>query len=296
MELLYVIYTHNRPAILKECLRTLFENTEVRPDECVIIDDNSEFGTKGGLFRFAAESSKYFPINFIGFNSPQGYGVTAEAGLRYIQWRNPNFTFVVESDYVFRKGYMEEALAVMKACPSSLALSAYNNPDFSDLSKTEEMFPRIMKEDFGSDLARREFLHKPRFIDTELGKIQIQFTTNSCGSFLLNWKNIRELIIKYPEIQETVFDRSCNKQPGGNRRFFGDGPFSHGLSHYWYIDKIFHNNANFETEGAWVDICDWSIGQHCNGAGINGGIVPEGATFVGSKTWSNEYLNKNPRQ
>lgn len=312
MNLLYIIYTHNRPTILQTCLQSLFGNTTVKPDRVVIIDDASETKTKCNLFNFALENtlnSGICPIDFMSFNKNVGYGWAAELGLFFLSYFNPKYAMVVESDYIFRKGWCEEALAVLESKPESVGLSGYSNPDYYDKSKTEIMFPQIMKEDFGTDLAHREFLHKPMILNTKMGKIQIQGTTNCCGTFMLNWERIQKLVNKFPEIKVKVFDRCCNKQKGGNRKYFGDGPFTGGLTHYWYLSHTQNNlrpgqivmefiRGNFfETEFPWLDICDYSISSHKNACGINGNIpgIREGQTFVESPRWKDTYLNINPR-
>lgn len=290
MNLMFLIYTYNRPRVLQACIHSLFANTKIKPDRVIIIDDASEQPIRNGLFDFQLNSPD-MPVDILALGKNLGYGYTAELGLKLIEFHNPKYCMVVESDYIFRKGWLEEALAVLEASPDSVGLSGYSNPDYYERSKTDEMFPRIMKEDFGEDKAERKYLHVARLMETKLGKILVQGTTNCCGTFLLNWETISSLVKDFPGIREKVFDRSCNKQPGGNRRYFGDGPFTHGLSHYWY------KKHGYETGlFPWLDICDYSIANHINGDGINGKIVGEGKTFVGSPKWKDEYLMKNPRE
>lgn len=300
--ILFCFYTHNRPKILQACLATAFNNTEIKPTEAIISDDGSTPELKRGLFNFCLENTRDFPINFMSFNKNIMYGNHAEFMLNYIKWRDCKYVAVIETDYILRKDWLKDALAALRARPKAIGVSLYSNPDYYDKRKTEEMFPRIIKEDFGTDLLApyRENYHRPHFIDTEIGQIEIQYTTNCCGSYILNWQNISNMIKLHPEIQQTVFDRSCNKHLGGDRRYFGDGPFTHGLSYYWGICLLeldYSQNYHFiKNEGPWIDICDYSIGQHVNGEGINGGIVSEGSTFVGSPKWKDEFLEKNPRK
>lgn len=60
MELLYVIYTYNRPTALQECLRTLFANNDLQPDRVVIIDDGSERPLKESLARETLNANALF--------------------------------------------------------------------------------------------------------------------------------------------------------------------------------------------------------------------------------------------
>jgi GT2 family glycosyltransferase len=50
MNLLYIIYTHNREAILRDCLTTLFKNNTVKPDRVLVIDDHASPANAGLRF------------------------------------------------------------------------------------------------------------------------------------------------------------------------------------------------------------------------------------------------------
>lgn len=300
MKILYVLYTFNRPQILKQCLDTCFGNTTIAPSNVLVIDDASELGMRKGLFEFCTDNSVDFPINFLNLNRNMGIGYTFELGHLYTKFIEPDVVIYVETDHIFRKGWLEDALAVLIAKPNTCAIPIYSNPDYYDKSKTEEMFGRITRDDFGVDLAKREYLHKPFKLKTVVGEIEVQGTDHSCGSFILNWNKVSELMTKYPEMQTKVFDRAFNKH-NGDRKNAGDGPLSGGISWYWYKD-IEDKRASGEitdfdyfTNAPWLDVCDFSLANHINGGGKNGWIKPEMTTFVGSPKWSDAYLEKNPR-
>jgi glycosyltransferase involved in cell wall biosynthesis len=301
MESLLVLFTYNRPQILKACIETCFGNTKYEFDEVLIINDGSRPETSGPVAQFVLANQPHPKTKFslMHFGKNQGYSYAAEFAFNYAKWRNPKYFFFVEQDYVFRKGWAEDALAVLEAAPNTLALSGYSNPDFFDKSKTEVMFPQIIKEDFGEDICAREFMHNPFVLNTKRGDILVQGTSNSCGTAVVNWDEFMSFLHAYPEIWEKVIERACNMQAGGNRQNYGDGPFSHGLSHYFYK---WHREMKapewFEKNFPWLDICDFSISNHINGGAesINGKIVPEGSTFVSSPRWNDEYLQKDPRQ
>lgn len=302
MESLLVLFTYNRPQILKACVETLFGNTEYAFDEVLIINDGSRPEVSKALAQFVLENQNHPKTKFslAHFGKNQGYSYMAEYAFNYAKWRNPKYFFFIEQDYVFRKGWAEDAIAVLEAAPLTLALSGYSNPDFFDKSKTEEMFPQIIKEDFGVDNCPRELLHKPFVLNTKRGDILVQGTSNSCGTAVINWHNLMEINREYPDFWTRVIERACNMQPGGNRSNYGDGPFSHGLSYFFYEKHVvkFRSDTFAWENFPWLDICDFSISNHINGGAesINGKIVPECATFVSSPKWSDEWLEKDPRK
>lgn len=300
MESLLVLFTYNRPQVLQACVQTLFGGTQYPFDEVLIINDGSTPQVSKAVVDFTLQNQNHSNTNFSIFHSGKnrGYSYSAELAFTYAKMRNPKYFFFIEQDYVFRKGWAEEVLAVFEASPKTAAISGYSNPDFFDPAKYDQMFRQIIVEDFGSDPCAREFMYKPFDLDTKLGKIKVQGGSNSCGCSFINWELVVEIIKEYPEFWEKVIERACNMNgPSGNRQNYGDGPFTHGLSWYWYQfwQGLDYNN---EKEFPWLDICDYSLSQHLNGGSdsINGKIVAECSTFVGSPKWKDDYANKNPRK
>lgn len=294
MNTLLILFCFNRPDILNKCIQTLFADN-FKFDEVLLINDGSRPEVTSKIMEYVLNTAANTPqkINLMNFGKNQGYSYAAEFAFNYAKLKNPNYLFFIEQDYIFRRGWAEEALAVLDAAPNTVALSGYSNPDFYDKSKTEEMFPRIIKEDFNEDPCDRASMHKPFELETSLGKIQVQGTSNSCGTCVINWRNLMQLNSVESSFWEKVIDRACNKQPGGNRSNYGDGPFSHGISYFWYKTNKYSSPMDFP----WLDICDYSLSNHvCGGAeSINGKIVPEGYTFVGSPKWKDDYMLTNPR-
>jgi glycosyltransferase involved in cell wall biosynthesis len=301
--LLYIIFTYNRPKILEKMIDTLFSNGTTHPKEVVIIDDGSNTPKlKLQLLALSLDLTKQgIPCHFFSFNQNQGLGYQWELAFNYIKSRNFQYVFLLEQDYIFRQGGIDEAIEVLKKNPESLALSGYSNPDFYKLDKTEQMFPDIMKEQFGIDLVPRELMHKPFLVDTKFGNIQVQLTSNSCGTYLMNWYRVKQLLGKFPEMQQTCLNRAFNIPFPERRRYAGDGPLTCGFTHYFYMDVLERiksgENIDLSKVGAWLDICDFSISDHKNGGqdSLNGHIVPEMASFVSSPKWNDEFLIKNPR-
>ena len=65
MNLLYIIYTHNRENILQQCISSLFEKNNLRPSRVLIIDDGSEKKIKNSLYNFCLEHSTKIPFDFL---------------------------------------------------------------------------------------------------------------------------------------------------------------------------------------------------------------------------------------
>ena len=298
-KILYVIYTHNRPTILKQCIETLFNAANTLwPTEVIILDDNSDPNLKDSLYMFS-RSNKDFPIHFWSFGAPQGLGYNWELVWNYIKSRDFDYVCQIEQDYIFRQDGIKEAIDLLKAKPLSCCVSGYSNPDFYN-GKQETLFREVMVDLYKEDNAKREYLHKPFEVETDSGKLEIQLTTNSCGTFICNWNRIKALLSKYPNMWEKVFERAFNK--GFDRRYAGDGPITSGISNYWYkdIEDRIHReeSIDYKIEAPWLDICDYSISDHKNGGygSLNGYIVPEGSSFVSSPKWSDDYLINNPRK
>ena len=300
MNILYVLFTYQRPRILAEMMRTLLNNNETRPDRFLIADDGSDTNLKNSLYQFHIENRDTIPIDFFSFSQNNGLGYQWELCLNYAKIYDPQYLFWLEQDYIFRKNGIDEALEILKLKPLTCAVSLFSNPDYYN-GKQNHFFSELMIDLFKSDLAKREFLHKPFYIDTKFGKIQIQLTTNACGCCVMNWSRIRDLLDKYPEMWEKVFLRSCNVGNEKERKFASDGHLTSGTSFYWYKDMEDRIKNGLEVDynvmAPWLDICDYSVGNHINGGkfSLNGYIIPEMSSFVSSPKWvfqnSKEYDN-----
>jgi glycosyltransferase involved in cell wall biosynthesis len=192
MKILYILYTYNRPQILEKCIATLFNpKNKVWPSELLVIDDGSNVNQKDLLYNLSRNNS-IFPIHFFSFSKNQGLGYNWELAWTWAKLRNYDYIVQLEQDYVFREDAIGEAIDLLESKPLSVAVSGFSNPDFWT-DKREWLFRKVMIDDFGEDPAKREFLHKPFKIKTEKhGEIEIQLTTNSCGTFICNWKRVLE--------------------------------------------------------------------------------------------------------
>jgi glycosyltransferase involved in cell wall biosynthesis len=299
MNIAFYVLTYNRPLVLRHCLETLYNNTSIKPQESWIIDDGSTKDVQGSLFSTAQNHG----FNLLLGGRNQGIGYSFER-LYNLIWQNDDLDIacIIESDYIWRKGWLEDIIATFNASPHTLAISGTSHPDMIDKKKTHGIFPDIMKEQFGQDLESRDALYIPFDLPTEAGTIKVQGVSNSCGCMMLNWKRMKTVIDTLEDINvigpreyKQRMDRAFNKGiTHDTRRNASDGHMSSIIS--MFGEKYLkYRNLDVTKDFPFLDICDYSISQHICGGGVNGMIVPEGATFISSPHWSPEYLLMNPR-
>jgi len=299
MNISFYILTYNRPAILQNCLKSLYSNTDIHPNESWIIDDGSNSDMQKSLVPFCQHNE----INLMMGVKNYGIGYSFERVYNLIyQNDDADLSCIIESDYIWRKGWLEDVCAVFKASPHTLAISGTSHPDFVKRSQTHETFPEIMKEQFDKDLDARDSLYKPFDLLTDIGNIKVQGTSNSCGCLIINWKRMKAVIetledqniIPYRDYKRRM-DRAFNKFiTHDTRRNASDGQMSSIISMYGEL-YLKYRGIDITKNFPFLDICDYSISQHVCGGGANGGSFPEGSTFIVSNNWAHEYLSKNPR-
>ena len=305
MNIAFYILTYNRPLVLQYCLQSLYGNTSIRPNESWVLDDGSEPDMQRQLLESCIRSK----VNLMASTRNYGIGYAFER-LYNLIWQNDDLDIacIVESDYVWRKGWLEDVRAVFEASPVTLAIAGTDHPDMYDRAKTHTLFPEIMREQFGKDLEAREHLYKPFELKTQVGKVKVQGVSNSCGCLILHWKRLKETIISLESVgllkpyeYKKRMDRAFNKGiTHDTRRNAADGHMSGIITMFGEMNMLQTNRNNGATHDLSKDfpmlsICDYSISEHIAGGGVNGGVVPEGQKFMSSPTWKNEYLQKNPR-
>jgi len=285
MKSLYIIYTHNRPNILSQCLSSLFEMNDVRPSRVLIIDDGSEIETKNSLYHFTISNSNKIPMDLLSFSPGLGYGTVAEFGLRMADIYDPDYAFFIESDYVFRKNGLDEVIEIFENTDfgnNAVGFSGYDNPDFYLKDKTSITFPKIIVEDCGEDNLNRDIMYKPFELTLKNNKkINLEFVTNSCGTMYFNWKIWKKIKEQFPKEIEWWIKHTTDHQK--QKRNLNDGCMSHGIS--WLWTKWAKENQIDTNKYAGLLNIKPSVANHINGAGINGYIVSEGQSFVGSPTF-----------
>lgn len=286
IETLYLLFTYNRPTILAECWRSLFEKNKFRPDRIIIVDDGSHQSVKHGLFN-AQIGTNDVPIDLLSLGKNVGYGTAAEIGFKLVEGYNPKYLFFLEADYIFGTSGIDRVMDVFKNNEfgqQAAGFSGYDNPDFYVKEKTDQTFPRIIVEDCGEDNLNRSIMYKPFKQTTAFGEIDLEFVSNSCGTMYLNWEMIQKIRKDFPEDYQFWLDKITDKHK--EKRLLNDGMMSHGLSWLWNKYALKHG-IDRNKYAALLNIKP-SVSNHINGGGINGHIVGECTTFVGSPTWKND--------
>lgn len=299
MNIVFYIPTYNRPEVLHKCLETVFNST-TKPNEIWIIDDGSEIKLKSDLFTLSLNKS--IPINLIMHGKNYGISYTFERIHNLIRQSDDlDIACILESDYVWKKNWLEDVLAVFKASPETIAIAGTDHPDMYDKHKSYVQFPEIMIKHFGKDLESRKNLYIPFNISTELGDIKVQGVSNSCGCMMIHWKRFKN-IIKTLEINQTIpindYWNKMNKaffKDVPNRKYADDGLMSSIISMYGEL-YLKSQNKDISKNFPMISICDYSLSQHICGGGINGQSIPEGMTFIVSPTWKNEYIHNDSRK
>ena len=299
MKIAYYIPTFNRSKILSDCLRTCINNTNIKPNELWIIDDGSDNDIKKSLLEFSMQYSYMFPINMIIHGRNYGIGYSFERIYNLMRQDDDlDIACVIESDYIWRKNWLEDCIHIFNSSPYTLAIAGTDHPDMYDRNKTHNIFVDIMKECFGKDLEARQYLYK----SFNLNGIELQGVSNSCGCMIIHWKRLKN-VLSVLESNGLIpindywskLNRAFNKGVSHDtRKNASDGWMSSVLSMYGEM-YLKHIGEDISKHFPMISISDYSISQHVCGGGVNGMIVPEGSTFVISPKWKYEYLDKNPR-
>lgn len=307
MKIVWIILTYQRPKILSVCLNTLFNNTKIKPDSVWIIDDCSDITLKQELFNISKNySESYTPINLILAGKNRGIGYSFEMAYNIMRQDEDNSIYCfIESDYIWKKGWLEDVVTVFKASPLTIAIAGTDHPDMYNKIKTHQEFPKLMIDQFGKDLDSREYLYKPFFLETERGKIQVQGVSNSCGCQIVHWGRLKNILrwgdFAYNSIPFSTntywkwMDRAFNKNNTGNRKDASDMHMSQTIA--MFAEKfMIYFEMDITKNFGFLSICDYSISQHVCGMGKGGMNIEEGSTFIFSPTWKNEYLENDPRE
>lgn len=307
MNVAFIILTYERPNITKECIQTLFNNTKIKPREVYILDDGSNPNMRQSLLNFSIEHSEHIPINFYSNGRNKGVGYQFETAYKIADsLEDIDVVCFIEADYIWRKGWLEDVLAVFEASPQTIAIAGTDHPDMEDRAKTHGEFCKLMISQFGKDLESRPYLYKPFVLGTSRGDILVEGVSNSCGCQVINWRRLKKILYNGDSVNHSGYDtwsywhwmdRAFHKNGTGDRKHASDAHMSGTLSMFaerYMKDYLIDFTRNFGM----LNICDYSISSHiCGGhTSINGKIVPEGQTFIISPSWKNEYLNIDPRE
>lgn len=284
INLLYIIYTHNRQKILNESLTTLFKNNTIKPNRVLIIDDGSEIQLKNRIFNFALNYSINTPMDFFSINKNVYYGHAAEFGFRMIDVYDPKYVFFIESDYIFAKNGLDTVIDIFenneygKNC---IGFAGYDHPDFYNKYCTDKLYIDLIKNDYGSDNLNRNIMYKPFEIKTKYGLKNLELVSNSCGTMYLNNDKLKLIKKQFPIEYEDWILKSTQKYR--NLRQLNDGAMSHGISRLWTKWATL-NNIDINKYSALLNIKP-SVANHICGGGINASELEEGKTSFSSPSW-----------
>lgn len=285
---------------MSQCINTLFNNTSIKPKETYILDDGSNPDIQKGILQFAQDYSNVSPINVYLNGRNKGVGYQFETAYKIADsLEDIDLVCFIESDYIWRKGWLEDVVAVFEASPYTIAIAGCDHPDMKDRSKTHGEFCKLMVDQFGRDLNARQFLYKPFKLKTKRGEIEVEGVSNSCGCQIIHWQRLQSILNRYDHQRDywKWMDRAFHKNGTGSRKFASDAHMSGTLAMY--------SEGNIEAQGedisrffGFLNICDYSISSHQCALGINGKIpgIKEGETFIISPSWDNKYLNEDPRK
>ena len=297
MDLMFIIFTFNRPKALAECLRTVISNTSIRPDSMFILDDGSDVTLQTNLANFCLENKNQksnLSVYLNGYN--RGVGHQFQLAYSLIKQYSPKIVFLVEGDYYFRKSYIEDCLALFESMPTCIAIPAMDHSDMRKPEKYNGIFVDLMKEQFGEDIEGRQYMYRNFEVDTTEGKMEVFGCSNSCGAQILHWERINKFIFDDLGAEQEYWkhmDRGFHV--GRDRNRASDAHMSCTHSYLWEKWAI-KNNVDLTKNFGYINILP-SLSFHACNQGLNGmldpKIFPEGGDFSGvnSGTFPKDYNN-----
>lgn len=317
MDVTTILFSFQRPRVLEAALKTLLRNTKIIPKDFYILDDGSDKNLQQELLKCVWDINDQFcPAHLYLAAKNRGISYNFELGYNIMRASESNGIFAfIESDYIFRKGYLEDVIAVFEASPYTIAIAGVDHPDMVDRQKTHGTFVNLMTEQFGEDVQSRSNLYNEFELETTRGKIKVRSISNSCGCMFIHWGRLKK-ILKEGDIKNNALnqfggigmssiystekywewmDRAWNKHNPPDRKYASDGHLSCTLT-YFAEKYMIDNHVDISKNFGMLSISDRSISQHLCGGGVNGGNYPEGSTFVISPTFHQEDLDKDPRE
>ena len=298
MNILFVILSYNRPKVLQECLRSLYENTKIKPTLSYILDDCSEDWMKQALLDAAIKRTKAgTPINVLINNKNLGVGHQFQTAYSLIRQHRPDIACVIESDYIWRNEWLEDVVAVFEASPHTVAIAGMDHADMYQRHKTHGEFCKLMIEQQGKDIEARPFLYQPFNLETSRGPIEVFGVSNSCGCQILHWGRICQFFFENLRMEGAYWrgmDRGFHTDLDRSRA--SDAHMSGTHTSLWevYAKK---QGIDMTKHFGFLNILP-SLSYHSANQGINGKLDPRffpegGECFAGvnSGTFPKDYNN-----
>ena len=279
MKSLGVLFCHDRPIVLRECLRTIFAlNGQL--DKWIICIDGGDPRILDIALGAACEN------HVLIFNPGIGYGNVYKTAWRLVETLDPKYVAFIESDYILRKHGLDTAFDVLEKHPQVAGISGYSHPNNLDPAwngpggEHERHFKRLM----GScNLDPTKFVNSWDF-NAVSGNVKLKWCWSTCGTCYLNWQMVKAIRAAFPECEQSWINRIWGS-PDGPTGGMHDGVLSYGLA-YWH--KEYAKKMGWDSE-AWLNI-DPSVAQHVAGAGLNcGGVEGQMNPFCAAKSFPLDY-------
>lgn len=289
MKALAVIFTHERPKVLRHCVSSFFTTTTELPERVIIVDDGS-----GGEVQEVLEDTKQRwgrQTNIELVRKPKsGFADSMRRALWFARCYEPQQLWLIESDYVFAHGGLDavgDVLANTDEGRVCFGIAGYDHPDFSHVGHRENAYPAEAVAMLGSDPVNRGAMWLLRALAGKRKAYLGQFVSNSCISSYLNWR----LVGRNPDAQAAL-DLAADPQPCEGRPLAAelaakgcpdDGQLSNGLNAAWakWSDANALDRSRFSC---WLNIRP-SVANHISGGGLHTG-APEMTSDAWSPSWT----------
>jgi hypothetical protein len=256
MKTLAFVFCYQRFVTMQLCCRSLLYNNQ-RPELTVFIDDGSDKPQQDWLKQFCRDFSAceavFMPEN-------HGLGNSARIAFDMAHRINPEYLFLIESDYIFRQFALDHVLLAFEKTEhgrNCLGIAGHDDAHYYSRHYRNEVFPGGMKRQMGQDNVNRGALYR----EFDYGDFTLQLVSNTCFSSFLRWRDIQTRCQEFPELAGYL-ERVINPQidpdyPAAaiyaKERCVDDGLLSHSINLVWNRWAIKHG-VNRETFGAWLNL------------------------------------------
>lgn len=287
MKLLNIIFTFNRPKVQHLFWDSIYNCTKIRADHSIVIDDGSEIDVKNALYQSAIENKHDLYLR----SHNEGYSRNFLLAWGLLKSYNPEIVSFLESDYIFRNGFMEDIFAVFDASPQAWGICGFSHPDFRDRERVKEWFGRVTTEQFGKDIKSRDSVYIPFDLETSRGIINCEYASHGCGTMFLNWNRIIEAIKNSDDpnkwfafLENNIILPACEYGKPGT--VINDGRISGGISLLW--DELVNKDGDKNHAAGFINIVN-SIAFHASGDGVNAKGTPECQSNVPAHNFPENY-------
>jgi len=265
------VFCYERPDTLRACCNSLFMSSKL-PDKITFIDDGSR---DPAVERILKETVHLYgnrtQLELILKGENIGFRHSAMLAWDAAVKENPDFLYLIESDYIYEPMAFDVIDAVFHQSEQGrncLGIAGYSHPMFRN-PESNRIFSNGMIHSLGEDNVNRAALFKPKPVQAGQFQLQLELTSNTCFSAYLNWKRIFEVAAEFPELAvhfKAAFDSSLN--PEFERfQYADDAMLSASLSLSWNRYALKHG-LDRDQFAAWISIIP-SVADHCYVGGIH---------------------------